>query len=730
MYVRPDRPLVVKCTFDRSNKHINFASAKNCCYDLLKNKIEQCFSLYATPYVISYKDDDGEVTDISTESDLTEAIQYFQAGSDDPPLSSAASILSGRSFGSKRRIALRVHITVDYDGPSLSDTSSLASLEEYKGRNKSSGELSWPEMSSTGKPEDDDRSRTASPFEHALSLSAQDRGAAWLREQNERTIKAMLGSTPEPSESDSRSVSMSYSEDQRSEESIGGDLALQRDPRGKYYYSYTGGSSSTYDSGYEDGFSVKDENEVSTCSSSGGVRPNSVQLSWLASQRKIHDEEPGGVSAAPSSTSETPFTNTPDTPDLLQFLVPAGPPPGTLTTCSECGVLLDAIRYVCAMCGEKEPISYPHVPSEPSLDVGKGKERTSEAIHSYPPHPHPPFQLASFPSPSGTDLTVWSHSPHICDEHRNDKPLPCLPSSGPTLYSSRGPGHLSELENVGYELCSGCIESAGIHHALCASTERVGSVSSGSTSPEDAMSEWLRSAPRHKGQLRHAYFEKVWGPRGWNDVEQEDMQTCRCSTCNTAITGKRYKCASCKKFNLCRACYSQVHDIHPAHAFLLVMEKPARLKSEPEYLPSMEDANEEQSMKHPGVKCAHCLQDILGARFHCAICDSVDICSNCESAGLPGNLDSSEGGHLSSHIMIKIPYPLETHEVQTASRRAIHLWTDRDAAHVLTTPHSKPSSVYSSYAQTVVGSRMRLAAQDDPPEDHRIICDGCREVRA
>lgn len=139
-----------------------------------------------------------------------------------------------------------------------------------------------------------------------------------------------------------------------------------------------------------------------------------------------------------------------------------------------------------------------------------------------------------------------------------------------------------------------------------------------------------------------------------------------------------------------------------------------------------------------------CLQDILGARFHCAICDSIDICSNCESAGLPGNLDSSDGGHISSHILIKactlrrerligltskqIPYPLETHEVQTASRRAIHLWTGRDAAHVLTESRSKPSSVYSSYAQTVVGSRMQLIARDDPPEDHRVICNGCNEV--
>ena len=52
--------------------------------------------------------------------------------------------------------------------------------------------------------------------------------------------------------------------------------------------------------------------------------------------------------------------------------------------------------------------------------------------------------------------------------------------------------------------------------------------------------------------------------------------------------------------------------------------------------------------------CISCLLDIVGARFHCAICDSVDICSHCESAGLPGNLDSSDGGHNSSHILIKV----------------------------------------------------------------------------
>ena len=55
--------------------------------------------------------------------------------------------------------------------------------------------------------------------------------------------------------------------------------------------------------------------------------------------------------------------------------------------------------------------------------------------------------------------------------------------------------------------------------------------------------------------------------------------------------------------------------------------------------------------------------DIVGARFHCAICESVDICSNCEAAGLPGNLDADEGGHNSSHIMIKVLYGIKIHTI-------------------------------------------------------------------
>ncbi|KAG1811488.1 uncharacterized protein BJ212DRAFT_1448435 [Suillus subaureus] len=786
MHARPDRPLVVKCAFDRWNKRISFASARNCSYELLRNRVEQCFSLYATSYVIAYKDDDGEITDITTESDLTEAIQYFQAGSDDPPLSSAASILSGRSFGS-RRITLRVHITVDYDGPSLSDTSSLASMEEYKGRNRSEGELSWP----VGGGEVDDDSVTVSsrdtnwrfakgttvhpitsrsddwvkntdsysiPENSVAGRSASQRGSTAAEDQtmhdespfaDHHQLFAEEHVPEDPAavferlklqEHPDASISLTYSDEHIPSNNMDGDLALERDPRGKYYYSYTGASSTTHDSGYEDNLSVKYDADPF-----GGSppRPNSMQLTWIASQQKFADNDHSGDTPDSYKRSSPPFDQAPYSiapdipPEVLQFVVPTGPPPGSLTTCSDCGVILDGIRYVCAVCGEKEPLASIVLRNGSDSDLGKGKARDLDSFHSYPPPPHH-TPLSSSPSPSTSfDAITLSGSPQTRSEHKHNKPLPSLPgssSSSPTLYSARSGfriRHGSESSTMGFELCSGCVESAGVIHALRASTERRNGSSAESTSPEDDLSSWSRSAPRQKGQLRHAYFEKVWGHHGWEDVEQDDMHICKCSTCNSAIVNQRYKCTSCQKFNLCRACYSQVHDIHPSHAFLVVTEKPVRSRSEPEYshaLPMImsNDNNEERSMKHPGVKCAHCLQDILGARFHCAICDSIDICSNCESAGLPGNLDSSDGGHISSHIMIKIPYPLETTEVQTASRRAIHLWTGRDAAHVLTASHSKPGSVYSSYAQTVVGSRH--SACNGESLNHHLSCKSCNQT--
>jgi len=74
--------------------------------------------------------------------------------------------------------------------------------------------------------------------------------------------------------------------------------------------------------------------------------------------------------------------------------------------------------------------------------------------------------------------------------------------------------------------------------------------------------------------------------------------------------------------------------------------------------------------------------------------------------------------------MIKIPYPLEITELQTASRTAVNLWTGRDASSVMK-PVSKPSSVYSSYAHTVVGSSVKPPIPEEREDDHHKFCNAC-----
>jgi hypothetical protein len=75
-------------------------------------------------------------------------------------------------------------------------------------------------------------------------------------------------------------------------------------------------------------------------------------------------------------------------------------------------------------------------------------------------------------------------------------------------------------DDPGYELCSGCLEHAGVTHAIEAGlSPGSASPSVSPSSPADAQRalEWRRLAPK-KGQTRHAYHEKVWGPLGWEDV--------------------------------------------------------------------------------------------------------------------------------------------------------------------------------------------------------------------
>lgn len=850
----PDKPLVVKCSFNGRHKRITFHSARNCSYEILRHKVDQAYSLYGTAYIIAWKDDDGEITSIHSDDDLIETVNYFQGG-DDAPLSSAASILSGKSFGG-RKITIRVDVSMEYEGPSLSDTSSLASFDDFRGRNTSQHSFSIP--APQGEPEDDSvtvsskdfgsnslrrtpPSQVSNPFDgddasspesftspmpssqgkkpHHSELSQdsgelierasdftfsdgslvsnaahrypedpsavfeqlrlQDalsdassvhrdiggnaRGQAWLKEQEERVIVSKLGMLPQPSESDDASFSLN--------DGLDGDLALERNNRGSYYYTYTYTASSQG----QDENSYPEYPEVGQ--SENGVlpepmqpRPSSMHLNWVASQQANLRRELRPSPSAPSLNtyhsdplparrSSTPL----DDPFAyeskdLPFVPLSEPPENILTDCSNCGVMLDTIRYVCSTCGEKEP--------KQRITASKGKGRdtadphgsTHDPIHhncsnsylsmvgsyetTYPPPPPTNGAFSSSPTIVGSleslsHFRQYHHSQHPQPPQHPSRPLHSLPSlsSFPSLFGLRRPfgcppatqPHITSHAPVivGYELCPQCINTAGRDHAIFAAAPGP-AVPSSPEDPQQALS-WRKAAPK-KGHLRHAYHEKLWGQRGWENVVQEESSVSTCSTCSAVTSSQRYKCAVCSRISLCRACYSQVHDIHPSHPFILVPDKPKRSLSEPDFMANQNfDPGEEQSMKHPGVQCFHCMRDIFGARFHCAICPDVDICSNCESAGLPGNLHSSEGGHDSSHILIKIPFPLGTTQVQNASRRAILLWKVRDAANVgYPAAGHESTQDMANYAGTVVGTGSSSTTLLDSPDNHQISCNQCR----
>jgi len=175
-----------------------------------------------------------------------------------------------------------------------------------------------------------------------------------------------------------------------------------------------------------------------------------------------------------------------------------------------------------------------------------------------------------------------------------------------------------------------------------------------------------------------------------------------------------------------------VHNVHPIHPFLV---KPRCQSNSPSERSNGDGARmfeiSDEPLKHPGVQCFNCQQDIVGPLFHCVDCTTIDIdiCSNCETAGLPGNLDTSEGGHNSSHIMLKIPMPLTKPEVQHVSRHAHGLHHGRDHADlrgVSPLMRSSPSSVSTISAGTVLYSN-EGGTEIGHDYVHLEVCNSCGE---
>src|ERR1700753_2407912 len=60
-------------------------------------QIDQTFALSSLQYFIKYRDDENEITDISCDTDLWEAVDYFSEGSDES--SATSSVVSFTSEG-------------------------------------------------------------------------------------------------------------------------------------------------------------------------------------------------------------------------------------------------------------------------------------------------------------------------------------------------------------------------------------------------------------------------------------------------------------------------------------------------------------------------------------------------------------------------------------------------------------------------------------------------------
>lgn len=504
--------------------------------------MEECFHLSASPFCLTYTDDDGETFDIRSEADLTEAIAYFVSGDDDQ----AQSTYSGTTgvppprpmpFSSKR-VSLKLEVVLEYDGPSLSDTSSISSFRtgtERDGDGDGASQGSWSESGygssyrSYGSgledaiPEEDgvteyappgrDQSRSDAQRDSLINgfdglgletvaggpqpaqtyhrgpltgpdsdpapslLTHSDLGSRWLREQS-RLPRRAAG----PASRRSAARSRRYESD---EESLGsddenlGDIALVRDARGRYYYSYENSDGASLASGGDHA----GPSRTPPSRQAGTPRP-----ALIPPIRPIHEDI-------------TPQQQLPSTePSAAPILAP---------DCSACGVRLDYMRYVCQTCGEgplwhqDAPDRPAHVPPRVLSDSDVSDAATEMAWKAQ----------RSASMDSGVSPTVINgFRPRTGSTSTNMSAGSLQVAAGPTppdspiLGSVQLPNGEGSIEGRGYELCPGCIEVHGIAHSKAAAKEVINGTDGGDR------------GSRRARRKRHAFREKIWGPEGWVDV--------------------------------------------------------------------------------------------------------------------------------------------------------------------------------------------------------------------
>ena len=129
-------------------------------------------------------------------------------------------------------------------------------------------------------------------------------------------------------------------------------------------------------------------------------------------------------------------------------------------------------------------------------------------------HEPPEFQEAT--SCSECD-SIFEGIKYVCttcaagDEKGNSRDAPASPTR--TILGRRFSESSSSTVRAGYELCATCFERVGVDHSSASDMNG----SSRTTPTPKELKIARRSAPKRKGQLRHAFVEKFWD-HGWQAV--------------------------------------------------------------------------------------------------------------------------------------------------------------------------------------------------------------------
>jgi hypothetical protein len=152
-----------------------------------------------------------------------------------------------------------------------------------------------------------------------------------------------------------------------------------------------------------------------------------------------------------------------------------------------------------------------------------------------------------------------------------------------------------------------------------------------------------------------------------------------CKLCNRVLspTDIQYMCVHCEPAHYhCQACEDLPREgqgsaklAHPHSLYIITPEADhldeliigSNLPMDPDLNQDLEDKQHRMCGCDNGSVCGG---PVIGVRYHCAQCPTFDLCEGCE-AGLRGDMpeDQKKGltsrGHRLSHVLVKIPFPLE-----------------------------------------------------------------------